>query len=98
MKPANPVARQQAKPLTPEEEKELFIRSYMQKKAALAEGILFNMVKGEGRAMAYDIDSKSSEKKHLDMVKVANDMAEEFMRVVYRQDLHVVENEAKEEE
>lgn len=89
MKPAKPVARQQARPLTPEEEKELFIRSYMQKKAALAEGVLFNMMQNPSLDAICRGESP---------VVVANDMAEEFMRVVYRQDLHVVENEAKEEE
>lgn len=89
MKPSKSVARQQ---MTPEEVKEQAMRAYVQKKASLAEAILFNMIQGEGRAMVYDFESKSSETKHLDMVKIANEMAEEFMKVVYLQEVKPIES------
>lgn len=87
MKPSSPVARPKAAPLTPEEEKEQFMRAYMQKKASLAEGILFNMVQGTGYAITKD------EGEHLKMVHMADEMATEFMKVVYRQDIRVKEGD-----
>lgn len=87
MKPSSPVARPKATPLTPEEEKEQFMRAYMQKKASLAEGILFNMAQGTGYAITKD------EGEHLKMVHMADEMATEFMKVVYRQDIRVKEGD-----
>lgn len=81
MKPIQPVARQQMKPLTPEEQKEQFMRAFMQKKASLAEGILFNMVRGNVVSDAKGI------------VKIADEIASEFMRVVYHQDITIKEEE-----
>ena len=75
MKPIQPVARQQMKPLTEEEKKSQIMRAYMQKRASLAEGVLFNMVQGNVVADAKGI------------VKIANDIADEFMRVVYGQEI-----------
>lgn len=72
MKPSSPVARQQMKPLTPEEMKEQQMRMYLQKKSALAEGVLFNMVQGNIVSDAKGI------------VKIADDIATEFMKVVYK--------------
>lgn len=80
MKPIQPVARQQMKPLTPEEEKEQFMRAFMQKKASLAEGILFNMVRGN---VVSDVKG---------IVKIADEIASEFMRVVYHQDITIKED------
>lgn len=80
MKPGQPVARQQMTPLTPEEQKEQFMRAFMQKKASLAEGILFNMVRGNMVS-----DAKG-------VVKIADEIASEFMRVVYHQDITIKED------
>lgn len=80
MKPIQPVARQQMKSLTPEEQKEQFMRAFMQKKASLAEGILFNMVRGNVVSDAKGI------------VKIADEIASEFMRVVYHQDITIKED------
>ena len=75
--------------LTEEERKEQMTRAFLQKKASLAEVILFNLVQGKGREMVYDLESKSSETKHLEMVKMASDMADEFMRFVYGQEMTI---------
>ena len=75
--------------LTEEEKEERIARIFLQKKASLAEGILFNLVQGEGRSMVYDMESRSSETKHLEMVKMANEMADEFMRVVFGQEITI---------
>ena len=83
------------RPLTEEERKEQMTRAFLQKKASLAEAILFNLVQGEGRAMIYDLESKSSETKHLEMVKMASDMADEFMRVVYGREMTIKEPSAE---
>lgn len=71
MKPSSPVA----KTLTPEERKEQIMRAFLQKKASLAEGVLFNMVQGNVVSDAKGI------------VKIANDIATEFMKVIYNQEL-----------
>ena len=71
MKPSAAAPR----PLTEEEKKSQIMRAFMQKKASLAEGVLFNMVQGNVVADAKGI------------VKMANDMADEFMRVVYGQEI-----------
>lgn len=61
--------------LTEEERKEQMTRAFLQKKASLAEGVIFNMVQGNVVADAKGI------------VKIANDIADEFMRVVYGQEI-----------
>ena len=63
--------------LTEEERKEQMTRAFLQKKASLAEGVLFNMVQGNVVADAKGI------------VKIANDIANEFMRVVYGQEITI---------
>ena len=63
------------RPLTEEEKEERIARIFLQKKASLAEGVLFNMVQGNVVADAKGI------------VKIANDIADEFMRVVYGQEI-----------
>lgn len=80
-------ARQQAKPLTPEEQQEQIRRAVMQKKASLAEGILFNMVQGCGDVFSEDLGRAKY------LVHVANEMADEFLKVVYHQELKVKEEE-----
>ena len=80
-KPFPQAARQNVRPLTPEEEKEQFMRAYMQKKASLAEGILFNMIHGQIVS-----DTKG-------VVKLADDMANEFMKIVYHQEIKLKEEE-----
>lgn len=77
------------RPLTEEEKEERIARIFLQKKASIAEGILFNLVQGEGRAMVYDLESRSSETKHLEMVKMASEMADEFMKVVFGQEITI---------
>ena len=63
--------------LTEEERKEQMTRAFLQKKASLAEGVLFNMVQGNVVADAKGI------------VKIANDIADEFMRVIYGQEITI---------
>lgn len=63
--------------LTEEEKEERIARIFLQKKASLAEGVLFNMVQGNVVADAKGI------------VKIANDIADEFMRVVYGQEITI---------
>ena len=70
MKPSAAAPR----PLTEEEKEERIARIFLQKKASLVEGVLFNMVQGNVVADAKGI------------VKIANDIADEFMRVVYGQE------------
>ena len=64
-------------PLTEEEKEERIARIFLQKKASLAEGVIFNMVQGNVVADAKGI------------VKIANDIADEFMRVVYGQEITI---------
>ena len=63
--------------LTEEDRKEQMTRAFLQKKASLAEGVLFNMVQGNVVADAKGI------------VKIANDIADEFMRVVFGQEITI---------
>ena len=71
------------RPLTEEEKKSQIMRAFMQKKASLAEGVLFNMVQGNIVADANGI------------VKIANDIADEFMRVIYGQEITYKETSEK---
>ena len=61
------------RPLTEEEKEERIARIFLQKKASIVEGVLLNMVQGNVVADAKGI------------VKIANDIADEFMRVIYGQ-------------
>ena len=70
-------------PLTEEEKEERIARIFLQKKASLAEGVLFNMVQGNVAADAKGI------------VKIANDIADEFMRVIYGQEITYKETSEK---
>ena len=63
--------------MSEEERKEQMTRAFLQKKSSLAEGVLFNMVQGNVVADAKGI------------VKIANDIADEFMRVVYGQEITI---------
>ena len=65
------------RPLTEKEKEERIARIFLQKKASLAEGVIFNMVQGNVVADAKGI------------VKIANDIADEFMRVVYGQEITI---------
>ncbi len=65
------------RPLTEEEKEERIARIFLQKKASIAEGVIFNMVQGNVVADAKGI------------VKIANDIADEFMRVVYGQEITI---------
>ena len=64
-------------PLTEEEKEERIARIFLQKKASLVEGVIFNMVQGNVVADAKGI------------VKIANDIADEFMRVIYGQEITI---------
>ena len=64
-------------PLTEEEKEERIARIFLQKKASLVEGVIFNMVQGNVVADAKGI------------VKIANDIADEFMRVIYGQEIDI---------
>ena len=64
-------------PLTEEEKEERIARIFLQKKASLAEGVIFNMVQGNVVADAKGI------------VKIANDIADEFMGVIYGQEITI---------
>lgn len=87
MKPSATIAKgKELPPLTPEEQKEQFMKAYMQKKASLAEGILFNMIHGQIVA-----DTKG-------IVKIADDMAKEFLKQVYNLELTIKEDDKPEEE
>ena len=63
--------------LTEEEKEERIARIFLQKKASIVEGVLFNMVQGNVVA-----DAKC-------IVKIANDIADEFMRVIYGQEITI---------
>ena len=63
--------------MSEEERKEQMTRAFLQKKASLAEGVLFNMVQGNVVADAKGI------------VKIANDIADEFMKVVFGQEITI---------
>lgn len=63
--------------MSEEERKEQMTRAFLQKKASLAEGVLFNMVQGNVVSDAKGI------------VKIANNIADEFMRVVYGQEITI---------
>ena len=65
------------RPLTEEEKEERIARIFLQKKASLAEGVIFNMVQGNVVADAKGI------------VKIANDIADEFIRVCYGQEITI---------
>ena len=67
--------------MSEEERKEQMTRAFLQKKASLAEGILFNLVQGNVVADAKGI------------VKIANDIADEFMRVVFGQEITIKSEE-----
>lgn len=61
--------------MSEEERKEQMTRAFLQKKASIVEGVLFNMVQGNVVA-----DVKG-------IVKIANDIADEFMKVVFGQEI-----------
>lgn len=65
------------KTLTEEEKEERIARIFLQKKASVVEGVIFNMVQGNVVADAKGI------------VKIANDIADEFMRVIYGQEITI---------
>lgn len=64
--------------LTDEEKKSQIMRAFMQKKASLAEGVLFNLMQNP---------SLDSIRRGVSPVVIANDIADEFMKVVYGQEI-----------
>lgn len=91
MKPSAAAPR----PLTEEEKKSQIMRAFMQKKASLAEGVLFNLIQACGRDLCYDLENNQTKDKPTKIVKMANDMADEFMRVVYGQEITYKETSEK---
>ena len=83
MKPSAAAPR----PLTEEEKKSQIMRAFMQKKASLAEGVLFNLIQACGRDLCYDLENNQTKDNPTKIVKMANDMADEFMRVIYGQEI-----------
>lgn len=79
-----PIAALQ-RPLTEEEKKDQMMRAFIQKKASLAEGILFNLMQGLGFIpQAEDVEN---------IVSSCNDIADEFMSVIYKMDIAEKEEE-----
>lgn len=69
--------------LTEEEKEERIARIFLQKKASLAEGILFNLVQGAiTNNDVSNIQCKS-------LVNLASEMADEFMKVVFGQEITI---------
>ena len=63
--------------MTEEERKEQMTRAFLQKRAALAEGILFNL------CQAKDINNNTTNKECVLMVDVAIEMADHLMEKLY---------------
>lgn len=91
MKPSAAAPR----PLTEEEKKSQIMRAFMQKKASLAEGVLFNLIQACGSDLCYDLENNQTKDNPTKIVKMANDMADEFMRVVYGQEITYKETSEK---
>lgn len=91
-------ARQGMQPLTPEEKREQFIKAYVQKKASLAEGILYNLCQSCGRDLVYDTENNITKENHLKIVKLADEMSTEFMKTIYHQEVKFNETKEKTEE
>ena len=73
MKPSAAAQRR----LTEEEKKSQVMRAFMQKRASLAEGILFNL------CQAKDINNNTTNNECVLMVDVAIDMADHLMEKLY---------------
>lgn len=73
--------------MSEEQKREQLMRAFLQKKAFLAEGILFNLCQSCGRDLCYDLDNKMTNDNHLKIVKIADEMSTEFMKVIYNQEL-----------
>ena len=63
--------------MTEEERKEQMTRAFLQKRAALAEGILFNL------CQAKDINNNTTNKECMLMVDVAIEMADQLIEKLY---------------
>ena len=74
------------RPLTEEERKEQMTRAFLQKKASLAEGVLFNLIQNP----SLETYCRGENPAH-----VANDIADEFMGVVYGQEITYKEPSAE---
>lgn len=70
MKPSAAAQR----PLTEEEKKEQMMRAFMQKKASIAEGVLFNLMQNPSLETICPQKSPAT---------FANEVAEDFMEIVY---------------
>ena len=69
--------------MSEEERKEQMTRAFLQKKASLAEGILFNLVQGA------ITNNNVSNFQCKSLVNLASEMADEFMRVVFGQEITI---------
>ena len=76
-KSMKPSAKIPSPQMSEEEKEERIARIFLQKKASIVEGVLFNMVQGNVVADAKGI------------VKIANNIADEFMRVIYGQEITI---------
>lgn len=77
------MAQNKVKTPTPEQQKEMLMRAYLQKKASIAEGVLFNMFQG-----AAGSDTTMGAEM---AVRLANEVATEFMKVIYNQEVKTTE-------
>lgn len=69
--------------MSEEERKEQMTRAFLQKKASLAEGILFNLV--QGAITNNDVSNFQCKS----LVNLASEMADEFMKVVFGQEITI---------
>lgn len=76
--------------MTEEQKKEAFLKAYTQKRRSIAEGILFNMFQGA----AHGETVMGAEM----AVRLADEIATEAMKVIYKVELTFTEDENTEEE
>ena len=81
-KPAYP-----KKEMTEEEKKELFLQAYTQKRAALAEGIMMNLMRNPSLTAVCLENEKTP-------AQLADAWAKECMEVIYHQNITITEEEA----
>lgn len=84
MKQSKPAAGN-APALTPEQKEEMIKRQFMQKRASLAEGILYNLCQGFASSGCFDRD---------EVVDASIAMADRMMAKLYGQEIVVKEAEA----
>lgn len=78
-KSMKPIAALQ-RPLTEEEKKDQMMRAFIQKKASLAEGILFNLCQNPSLA-------EICEHEHKNAVEIADSMSDKFLKIIYKMEV-----------